>query len=340
MTDRLLNITNYIPNPDLQTPSLLVLIGGAEKSVALRQLFGVKKTWRSSAKRSTGEVHLHIEPSSIFHERPILIAESGIPLQVKRGKIPPGKCHEITRRSICRANKNIDLNQIAVNIYSKLLFPFADVFCFFSDDLGGLEQVARHLAAWLEQGNISTFPRSTNPRVVIVTEKIPVGAESEKQARRAFLRMLRNETAKDLSEQVSAIDVIALFPNGTISVEARHRPLKERLMDGFDQVQANRGDERSLFSTTHFVAYFKSACAGFTNSVNMPFDFIRASREYNPVPLDLGEHLFNFLKHVRAPEELTEFAAPIIASSLLLDNYPPDAHRKSVRSNPGEANCL
>lgn len=336
VSDRLQNITNHIPNPDVQRPSLFVLIGGTAKSVALRQLFGIKKTWRSTTKRSTGEVHLHVDPSSIFHGRPVLIAEGGPPLKTLRGKIPSDKCHEITRQTIRSANEGFDLNRIANGIYSKLLLPFADIFCFFCDDLGGLKQVARYLAAWLEQGDSSTLPRSTHPRVVIVTEKILPGAESEKEARTALLWLLREETTKDLSERVSAIDVIALFPNGTISVEARHRLLKERLMDGSDLVRKNQEDVRSLFSITHFVAFLRSACEHFSNSVDRPFDFIQASREYNPVALDLEEHLSNFLKHVKAPGELTEFAAPVIA--FLLDNYPPDAHRKSTLTKSGEAN--
>jgi hypothetical protein len=202
-----------------------VLIGGRAKSVALRQLFGVKKTRRSTDKRSSGEVHLHLDSSTIFNGRPLLIAEGDLPSKTLRGKFPLNKCHEITRRTI-RESKNVDLNWIATSIYSKLLFPFADVFCFFCDDLGGLKQVARHLATWLEQGDLSTLPKSTHPRVVIVTENIPLGAESEKQARTALLWLLREETTKDLSEQISAIDVIALFPNGAISVESRHRLLK------------------------------------------------------------------------------------------------------------------
>ena len=244
---------------------------------------------------------------------------------------------KIYLQTIRSPNEGFDLNRIATGIYSKLLLPFADIFCFFCDDLGGLRQVARHLAAWLEQGDSSTLPRSTHPRVVIVTEKLPPGAESEKEARTALLWLLREETTKDLSERVSAIDIIALFPNGTISVEARHRLLKERLMDGSDLVRKNREDVRSLFSTTHFVTFLRSACEHFSNSIDRPFDFIQAFREYNPVALDLEEHLSNFLKHVKAPGELTEFAAPIIASSLLLDNYPPDAHRKSTLTKSEEA---
>ncbi|KAH7111354.1 hypothetical protein B0J11DRAFT_598877 [Dendryphion nanum] len=280
-SDRLQKITSHISNPDTQSPSLFVLIGGTAK-------------FSSS--------------------------------QDSRGKIPSGKCHEITRRTIRGSNEPADLNQIAAGTYSKLLFPFTDVFCFFCDDLGGLKQVACHLAAWLEHGDLSTLPTSTHPRVVVVTEKIPLGAESEKEARATLLWLLREETTRDLSEQFSAIDVIALFPSGTISVEARHRLLKERLMSSSDQVRQHREDERSLFPTTHFVAFLKSAYDHFSNCIDKPFDFIQASREYNPVALDLEEHLFNFIKKVKAPDELTEFAVPIIASSLLLDNYPPDAH--------------
>jgi hypothetical protein len=331
-SDRLQKITSHIPDPDTQSPSLFVLIGGTAKSVALRQLFGIKKTRRFTIKRSTGEVHLHIDPSTIFHRRPVLIAEGSLPSKTLRGKIPSDKCHDITRRTIRGSNGAADLDQVAAGIYSKLLFPFTDVFCFFCDDLGGLKQVACHLAAWLEHGGASTLPGSTHPRVVVVTEKIPLGAESEKEARTALLWLLREETTKDLSEQFSAIDIIALFPNGTVSVEARHRLLKERLMSSSDQVRKNREDERLLFSTTHFIALLKSAYDHFSNCVDKPFDFIQASREYNPVALDFEEHLFNFIKHIKTPNELTEFAVPIIASSLLLDNYPPDAYRKSAHS--------
>src|ERR1700733_12238040 len=81
VSDRLQKIAYHIPNPDIQSPSLLVLIGGAAKSVALRELFGIKKTRHFTVKRSTGEVHLHVDPSSIFHERPILIAEGALPFK-------------------------------------------------------------------------------------------------------------------------------------------------------------------------------------------------------------------------------------------------------------------
>jgi hypothetical protein len=87
------------------------------------------------------------------------------------------------------------------------------VFCFFSDDLDGFKQIARHLATWLEQIHEPTIPRSTRPRVVIVTEKIPSGVENEKEATKAFLWLLSEESKRDLFEQVSSIEIIALFPS-------------------------------------------------------------------------------------------------------------------------------
>jgi len=203
-----------------------------------------------------------------------------------------------------------------------------DVFCFFSADLGGFKQIACHVAAWLEKGSSSTLPKCTYPRVIIVSDKIPPGAETEKEARKSFLWLLEQETTKDPFEQISAIDIVALFPAGTMSDEARHRPLKERLMDGSDQVRKKREETRLLFSATHFGALFKYACGHFAETNGQPFNFIRASRTCNPIAPDLEEHLSTFLKHARNPNELTKFVVPIIASSFFLDNYPPDAHSK------------
>jgi len=82
--------------------------------------------------------------------------------------------------------------------------------------------------------NAHPFPKNTYPGVVIVTKEISVVAKSEKEARRDFLWMMREETTKDFFEQILAIDIIALSPNRTMSVNACHRRLKERLIDRSD----------------------------------------------------------------------------------------------------------
>ncbi|OCK95341.1 uncharacterized protein K441DRAFT_556486, partial [Cenococcum geophilum 1.58] len=94
-----------------------------------------------------------------------------------------------------------------------------------------------------------------------------------------------------------------------------------------------------LFSVTHFAAFLASAYEHFSQKIDEPFDFIKASRVDNPVPRDLDEHLTNLLKHVRNSGDLIEFAAPTIASSLLLDSYPPNSHcRSNSRSSMQTSN--
>jgi len=331
-SDRLQTLTHQIQDPDTQQPRLFVLIGNGSKSQALRELFGIKKRRKFRSKRDAGEIHLHLDPSTIFHSRPILLADSDLPQQNLRGGVPAAdKCHETIRRALPRVGGGLshDVPDGSTDkIYFHLLLPFADVFCFFSADVGGFRQIARHLAVWLEKVQPSTLPRNTRPRVVIVTEKIPPGAEREKEAKKAFLWLLREETTRDLSEQISDIHVVALLPDRRISPKARYRRLKERLLNESDEVQNSREINRTLFSVTHFAALFKYACDHFSQASEEPFDFIKASRKQNPIAKDLAEHISIFLKRIKSAKELTEFAAPIIASSILLDNYPPDTHGK------------
>jgi hypothetical protein len=325
VSTRVQNITEFIPNPNTQTPGLLVLVGNATKTLVLKEVFGVKRTRHFSVRRSPAEIHLHLDPSSIFQERPLFIADGDLSKRIS-GKLSLERCHEIVRREIKKTRYGTGLRRLASSIYSELLSPLTDVFCFFCDDLGGFKQVASQLATWLEHGNLTGL--AIRPRVVLVTANIPVGVKSEKKARAEFLTMLRRETSNDLFDLVSAIDVIALFPSGSISVDARHRLLKERLLDSLDRSQKTRRDARMLFSATHFASLLESAYEHFASCRQTPFNFIKASRAFNPIAENLAEHLSNFLSQVSSLEMLTKFAAPSIASSFLLDNYPPDAHRK------------
>ena len=124
------------------------------------------------------------------------------------------------------------LNKIVNSIYTCLLFPFTDIFCFFCANLSFFKQIARYITTWLEKGHLLTLLKSIYLRVVIITKKIPLGAESE--AKEAFLWLLGKETIKDLFELISAINIVALFLNGIISINAYYRRLKECLINSLD----------------------------------------------------------------------------------------------------------
>ena len=69
-------------------------------------------------------------------------------------------------------------------------------------------------------------------RVIIITKKISLGVKSE--AKEAFLWLLGEEIIKYLSKLISAINIVALFPNSIIFVNACYRRLKECLIDNLD----------------------------------------------------------------------------------------------------------
>jgi hypothetical protein len=318
-TDRLAALVRSLPHPDTQRPRLVVLVGTVERTIAARALFGLKRVWAPSNRRRAGEVHLHLAAATAFADHPVLLADSD--LRRSSRKCVDGRddhCHETTRRALS-AKRSAD------DIFVDLLSPFAEVVCFFSDDLG-FRHVARHLARWLEKDNPSTLPKSALPTVIVVSSKLPARAEAEAEAEEAFLRMLREETSRDPYQRLSAIEVVALLPSRAISAAARYRRVKERIMGRSDQIRTQRDESRMLFSATHLAAFVESAGKHFADAVDTPFDFVKASRVGNPVAVDLPKHLSTFLKHIKSSEQLREFAVPLIASSLFLDCYPPGAH--------------
>jgi hypothetical protein len=181
VSGRVQAIIDCIPNPDVQQPSLLVLIGNAAKSIALRELFGVRRPRRFSLNQNPSEVHLHVDPLSVFSEQPLVIVHSDLSKK-PNGKLLAKKGDGITRRAIRRPREEFSFGGPAGSIYAQLLSPFINIYYFFCDNLGGFKRITRYLAAWLEYNYHSTISPSTRPRVIIITKKIPIRAKSERKA--------------------------------------------------------------------------------------------------------------------------------------------------------------
>jgi hypothetical protein len=321
-------VVDSLPRPDEQRPSVLVLIGNAEKSLFTRTLFSIQSGRSAKTKRKSCEIYAHVDPFTASSDRPLLLLDWNVRKSCDKWSS--------TKRNKCQDASQSVINPLHISesrsygVDFRLLSPFTDVFCFFSADLGGFRQVAQCLARWLEQGQSSTLPERALPRVVIVTSKIPPTQAAEKEATKAFLHMLMEETPRDPDQQLPAVDVIALKPKdaaaATTTAKARIQRAKEQLCERAKQMQQNREKHHVSFSATHVNAFFERASAHFTKSAVAPFDFVRASRTFNSVAPDMHEHFSAFLKHITSTHQLTNFIAPMIASSLLLDSYPPDAH--------------
>jgi hypothetical protein len=328
-SDRARILLHELPYFESQRPSLFVLLGNKAKAIALKELASStdKKT---VAKRGCGEIHLHIDPSTTFSDRPILFADRDIADHQRLTKFASSdKCHEVTKRTLpaLRASiSSVGLQPAADRLYSTLLTPFTDVFCFFADDLGGLETVAHRIASWIDTSRLATFPATALPQIVIVIECS--ASEHESQAQERFFGLLASETRRDVSTYFAGIRVLALLPSSDVSAQARHRRLRECLMAASDQVRSVRADSLMLFCTQHLAAFLDHACSYIAEASSEPFNFIRTARLDHPPATDLKDHLTNFLQQVKTLEEMRSFAVPLVASSLLLDNYPPDMHRE------------
>lgn len=345
-TDRLQTLLDDLPNPDKQTPSLFVFIGNKSKAMAIKELAKTfspppkyschpskhndESSWEGQTKlngrRVHGEIHLHIHPPSVFSSRPVLLAEGDLPnLSKLTNALAIEKCHETDSRPLNASTlATPTLSECADRIYFRLLSPFTDVFCFFADDVGKFKPIVQRIALWLDLGQPSTLPKSTRPKVLIVTERDDAHSNDESDLM-AFKRMLSNETTMDFSEQFSEIQILGLASrNKNLSNKARHRELFERLLNFSDQVREARATAGVLFSAHHLTAFFHHAL----RHVNLPvpFNFISASQSENPVASDLRDHLVDFLGKIRTPEKLLQFAIPVIASSFILNSYPPDMH--------------
>ena len=321
-SDKLQRLVKHIPDPDHQEPSLLVLIGNKSKAIALKESFGFKRYRGFRARRSAGEIHLHLDSRSAFGVRPLLVADSDLPDQNFQTKFAEQRCHNVKKRPLTGESA---LNVVAKDLFINLLYYFTDVFCFFSDDVGGLRVVAQEVAAWLERAHDSPI-QIIRPSIAIIVNNVSTGSRSERETKRIFLQLLKAETLKDLSQRISDIHIISLFAEGTVSTDTRYRYLRERIVAYSDHVRKERRDNRSLFSSTHFVALFNYACATFRSSTKL--NFIEASRQDNLVAVDLEEHLSSLLNQIHSSSVLMDFFIPTVASSFLLDSYPPDSHSK------------
>jgi hypothetical protein len=332
-TPRLTNLTNQTYGE----PSLLLFIGKTSKSKALRWLTTPLRSKRSG--RNCGEIHLRLDAGarSVHGSRPLIFADGPIP-NVAHNNRGFDSSVDLECPSQHLPWIGSDLNNALSSIYARLLSPFTDVVCLFMADFGEVAKVADFIAVWLSVFKSSSLSSTCLPRLLIVIEDPTTprpGKCWETHWKTRFLRLLRNKTTRQFGHAFSHLAVHNLFTNDQIREKFHYLSLKDRLLNESDIVRALRIEERMHFNGKHFNAFFDYAYDHFVLNTEKPFNFIRASRLKNPVPSDVKRHFSKFLKHFPSSQELNEIALPIVASSILLDGFPPGMHRKL--SNPSKS---
>ena len=321
---RLARLVGELPDPSTQLPQVVFFIGRREKNLALRQL--CHSNYRGHHRYRT--INLRSDNRTSHSSQPRFFADWDPTYR----SLPPA--FESPR--ICHLEKvlPLELSQTECSVFdfilSRLLFLFVDVLCVFADDVGGLESVRELLSGWTSIGSASSLPRVSRPRVIVVAGD---------QTQSVTHRVLDEEDFMFNLLHVSEIPFFAAFgeiqisrlPSAGLSPEARYITLGSEISRQLRKARHIRERHRTLFSATHLNAFFELAVHNISTAPMSSFNFIRSSRQQNPIDGAFTSHLVNFINIGNRTRLPYDDMASHVASAILMDAYPPGMHGTCIR---------
>ncbi|KAI0810076.1 acyl transferase/acyl hydrolase/lysophospholipase [Xylaria sp. FL0064] len=297
-SNRLERLTSSLPQ-DEPAPSLVLMIGCRQRPPTCH-----------GPRRRPGRICLDFYNE---HEVPLLVGTTTL-RERSTSQIPCCRPALENYPSACASPA-----QAEAIIYSQLLHPFADVFCFYSYGPEDLEIIARQMVGWVRTGPPSSrsgYP----PQTLVVLAGCRWKQRDVETAARTFNGFVGGAAAPTWDAYFPEISFLRL----------RHARRFGAILPSLNfyaqAVRQKRQHARALFSTRHFNALFDRAFNGVGSSPDFSFDCLRAARQDLPVAPDMTSHLVNFTRLVPSAGRLRDFAAPVIASSILVDQYPPEMH--------------
>jgi len=304
-------------------PSIVTFVGRRSKTVLLNQMLGDTVTvpvhrdvflWSSPRLRTLGGC------------APLLVIDCG----VQNSKVQPlnPALSDPTRAQTSWTVPKISNFNAA--LCGRVFSPFSNVLCCFVNDLGGPKAVSRWLA------DLSAVPRSSDlplvPRVLLIVETTSDTFDETVAAHRfvAHVEDAIRSYGKDAEQYTTrpfegSMEVLGL--HSSKSNAHRAQTLKRRLVAMCDMSTRERASTLTQFSCGHFLSLTKQMMACFSNNTN-DFQLASATRARGFSTSLLESCLVDFLQQLPSQVWLWHFAAPIIASALLLSSYPPRAHSK------------
>jgi len=335
------------PLAETQDPQMIALIGDGLKTSVAHLIFSALRNTASHGKIVLQEVTNNREPL-------LLVADCELHQAAVLNKLLARPVPGIINRhtfSWYPKLKEIPCSSLAHLVYSKLILPFSTVVCIFADDFGGVDDVARILAAWTFTLRVRSneLPFSTYACILILIKwDTRLGFFDEKLELADFLKKLRRQVnfykspdqqLKDpalsdleweqlLEQRLGKVAILPL-PTSCFDRSALYT-VKKRILKESHTIQTYRARSQVAFLSCHFQSFFSLACDHFVNNLNEPFSFVQASRTANPVPAEFTFHISNFMALIPMKYRDPQFVVSIVASALYLDSFPCGAHCKLV----------
>ena len=213
-------------------------------------------------------------------------------------------------------------------LHARFFSLFLNVVCVFADDFANFDHTIQLLKSWASAGSASIHFDKIRPRVVIVRCRDAASPSFTYDLLRID-DLQQGLQTRSLKEFFSSIKVLHLATE-QLSPLARFRRLNELLWKEMDEMRQARQDLGCLYSAEHITRFFCMAVAHTAASMSRLFDFILASKRGNDVEPDVVHHLPRFMRSGRDHEVPRDALMTSVASSILLDAYPPKMHSKTI----------
>ncbi|KAL2866173.1 patatin-like phospholipase family protein [Aspergillus lucknowensis] len=315
---RFAQVIAELPDPSTQLPQVVFCLGRRLKDQALRELCGSNYRGQHRLQRC---INLRSDNRTLHSLQPRFFADC----DPTREPLPASP----ESMAICHLEQvhGIDLAKSTDSLYdlvlARLLFLYVDVLCIFADDMGGLEGVRERLSTWARIGSASSLPNVVRPRVIVVTGEQSQSVTHNILEEGDFLYDLLH--VGDLPFYAVFGDVqVCRLPPGEHSSEARYLGLHQEVTQQLRNMRSIREQQQVLFSAKHLNSFFELSIQHFSTEPFVPFNYIKAARQWNPLDGAFTSHLISFLetgKHAPYDE-----MASYIASAILMDAYPNRAH--------------
>ncbi|PYI07374.1 FabD/lysophospholipase-like protein [Aspergillus sclerotiicarbonarius CBS 121057] len=318
---QLAQLVGELPDPATQLPQVIFFMGRRLKDQALRHICGHNYRGQS---RHHQHINIRSDNRTWRSAQPRIFADCN---PTHRALLPgftsPHICHREQIFPIDVSQTEYSLHDI---VLARLLFLFVDVLCTFADDIGGLGAVRELLSTWVRLGSASTLHRAVRPRVIVVLGGQIQSITHSLLEEEDFLFELLHVGELPFFTVFGDIQITRLSGE-ELSPEARFMALGSDISHQLHNSKLCREHQQALFSAVHTNAFFELALQHISTDPLSSFDFIRASREGNPVDGSFISHLINFLEVGNKSRAPYDTMASYIASAILMDAYPPGMHR-------------
>ncbi|KEF50886.1 uncharacterized protein A1O9_13067 [Exophiala aquamarina CBS 119918] len=324
VSDRLDQLVEGLPRPEVQRPSLIFLLGGRRKTAALQGLLhGVPARAR---RPRDADLELVLDPHSAFTDRPLMYVDCDhLASRGWRRRPSPHGCHRTWEARILSGGVGPGSPVEpcpTTRLAARLVAPLADVVAVFLGDFPGPECAFDRLLTWISCGRPSTLHRSVRPRLLLIEDR----AVGRGLSSGAILRRLSRHSLSSFKDVFSDVIPLTVPEDEGLGTVAKYLQLKDTVLNLSDQSQQTRWEARACFSARHLVAFFHRNVDHCQSKPGGPFDFIHAARLHDAVPDHLASSLEDFLSGFRSTSTVVALALPHLATSLLLNHYCPETH--------------